>query len=124
MEDGLYRVVVEYKSEELGRAALEAARELCLAAVFNRPYDGGAAIASLRSLAPKGKPPPGSSCCPEGITQDLAPLSLYIDHGSAPPELIAELYLALDAVYRTHGGAGLRIVKDEPRVAAGEEVAQ
>src|SRR5689334_12845506 len=34
-EDGVYKVVIRYKEEELGRACLEAARQLCLAAVFN-----------------------------------------------------------------------------------------
>src|SRR5262249_55646211 len=38
-EEGVYKVAVEYENEELGRACLEAARELCLAAVHDRPCD-------------------------------------------------------------------------------------
>src|SRR5262245_29408166 len=38
-EGGVYKVVVRYREEELGRACLEAARELCLAAVSGRPFD-------------------------------------------------------------------------------------
>jgi cyanophycin synthetase len=50
-EDRVYKVAVQYREEELGRACLEAARELCLAAVFDRPYDVQATIQRLRDLA-------------------------------------------------------------------------
>ncbi len=51
--DGLYRVAVEYQEEDLARAALEAGRELCLAAVQDRPFDVAAAVRNLRELAHK-----------------------------------------------------------------------
>src|SRR4051794_38695720 len=38
-EDGVYKVVIRYKEEDLGRACLEAARQLCLAAVHDCPFD-------------------------------------------------------------------------------------
>src|SRR6516162_8109616 len=38
-EDGVYKVAIQYDNEELARACLGAARELCLAAVEDRPYD-------------------------------------------------------------------------------------
>jgi cyanophycin synthetase len=50
-DDGLYRVVVEYEEEGLGRAALEAGRELCLACVHDRPFDVSGTIARLREIA-------------------------------------------------------------------------
>ena len=50
-EERVYKVAVEYEEEELGRACLDAARELVLAALFGRPYDVGVEIARLRELA-------------------------------------------------------------------------
>ena len=38
---------------------------------------------------------------------------LYLDPGDATPEDIAELYLALSALHRAHGGMGLEIVEGE-----------
>jgi cyanophycin synthetase len=50
-EPGVYRVVVEYKDEAVGRACLATARELVLAAMHDRPFDVKAEIARLRDLA-------------------------------------------------------------------------
>jgi cyanophycin synthetase len=50
-EDGVYKVVVEYEEEELGRAALEAGLRLCLAAVLDRPFDVEGEVGKLRALA-------------------------------------------------------------------------
>jgi len=50
-EAGVYKVAVAYQEEELGRACLEAARELCLAAVYDRPYDLPVEVQKLRELA-------------------------------------------------------------------------
>jgi cyanophycin synthetase len=49
-EDGVYKVAIEYEEEELGRAALEVARVLCLAAVHDLPFDVEAEVAKLREL--------------------------------------------------------------------------
>src|SRR5436190_13007319 len=38
-ERGVYKVAVEYKEEEVGRAALDAGYRLCMAAVKDEPYD-------------------------------------------------------------------------------------
>src|SRR6201984_1211010 len=38
-EEGVYKVVIEYEDETLGRACLESARALCLAAVHNQAFD-------------------------------------------------------------------------------------
>jgi cyanophycin synthetase len=50
-EEGVYRVVVRYRDEQVARAALFAARELILAAMENRPFDVAAEVAKLRALA-------------------------------------------------------------------------
>ena len=50
-EDGVYKVVVQYLDEEVGKACLYTARELCLAAVYNRPFDVAAEVGRLRDLA-------------------------------------------------------------------------
>jgi cyanophycin synthetase len=49
--DGFHRVVVEYEEEDAGRACLEAARDLCLAAVHDRPFDIAGKLQELRELA-------------------------------------------------------------------------
>jgi cyanophycin synthetase len=48
--DGVYKVAIEFDDESLVRAALEAGRELCLAAVNDRPVDVPAMIKRLRSI--------------------------------------------------------------------------
>jgi cyanophycin synthetase len=58
-EDGVYKVAIEYDNEELARACLESARELCLAAVHGRPYDVSAEVARLREVARRTALPPG-----------------------------------------------------------------
>ena len=50
-EDGVYKVAIEYDEESLAREALRVARELCLAAVFDRPFDVDTEVERLRELA-------------------------------------------------------------------------
>src|SRR5262245_54569369 len=50
-EAGVYKVAIEYEEEELARAALPIARELCLAALEGRPFDVAAEVEKLRELA-------------------------------------------------------------------------
>jgi cyanophycin synthetase len=50
-EEGVYKVVFKYKDETLARECLAAARELCLAAVYDRPYDVPAMLGRLRDVA-------------------------------------------------------------------------
>src|SRR5579872_3641259 len=38
-EEGVYKVVMRYRDEQTARACLFAARELILAAIYDRPYD-------------------------------------------------------------------------------------
>lgn len=48
---GLYRVIVEFEQEELGKACMEAGREILLAALNGRDYDVQSKLVELRSLA-------------------------------------------------------------------------
>jgi cyanophycin synthetase len=50
-KEGLFRVAVRYEDEAVGQACLAAGRELCLAAVYDRPYDVAGVIHKLRLLA-------------------------------------------------------------------------
>jgi cyanophycin synthetase len=50
-EDGVYKVIVEYIDETVGRACLETARRMLHAAVHDLPFDVAAEIAQLRELA-------------------------------------------------------------------------
>ncbi len=49
-EDGVYKVAIEHHDEALCRAALEAGRDLCLAAVNDQPFDVAETVKRLRSL--------------------------------------------------------------------------
>src|SRR5438477_7352583 len=49
-EEGVYKVAIEYLEETVGKASLEAARELCLAAIHDKPFDVAAEISRLRAL--------------------------------------------------------------------------
>ena len=49
-EEGLFQVVVEYTQEEVGCLAMKLARELCMAALHNTPFDVDAAIDQLHGL--------------------------------------------------------------------------
>lgn len=49
-QEGIYRVVIKYREEAVGRACLEAARDLILAAMDDRPHDVPALVVRLRGL--------------------------------------------------------------------------
>jgi cyanophycin synthetase len=55
-EDGVYKVVVEFENEELGRAALESGLRICHAAVRDTPIDIEEEIRLLRELAARALP--------------------------------------------------------------------
>lgn len=50
-EEGVYKVAIEYEDETLARACLDAAWELCLAAIHGTPFDVPATIHRLRDCA-------------------------------------------------------------------------
>lgn len=49
-QHGVYKMAFRTRQPEVGRAALDAGRELLMAAIENRPYDIAATVASLREL--------------------------------------------------------------------------
>ncbi len=49
-EDGVYKVVMRYRDEQLARACLFAGLDLLLAAIYDRPYDLAAEVAKLQEL--------------------------------------------------------------------------
>lgn len=49
-EEGVYKVVMRYRDEQVARACVYAARDLILAAIHDRPYDVDAEIKKLRLL--------------------------------------------------------------------------
>ncbi|HET6424882.1 MAG TPA: cyanophycin synthetase [Planctomycetaceae bacterium] len=48
--EGIYKVAIEYQEEAVGRACLDAGYRLCLAAVFDQPFDVAGEVAKLRDL--------------------------------------------------------------------------
>ena len=50
-DEGVYKVVFRYYEEKLARECLTAARDLCMAAVLDQPFDVQGAIARLRETA-------------------------------------------------------------------------
>lgn len=49
-EEGVYKVAIRFEEEALARECLKTAFELCLSAVYDRPFDVDAEIARLREL--------------------------------------------------------------------------
>lgn len=56
------------------------------------------------------------------LGDDSRSFNVLVDPGTAPAELLTELYGALSAYYRSLGGSGLDIKKDERRSIVGELV--
>jgi cyanophycin synthetase len=54
-EEGVYKVALEYLEEAVGKASLDAARDLCLAAVYDKPFDVADSILRLRALAQRSR---------------------------------------------------------------------
>ncbi len=50
-EPGVYKVIIEYLEETLGRACLDTAHELVMSAIFDRPFNVAQEIERLRDLA-------------------------------------------------------------------------
>ena len=55
-ERGVYKVVIEYKEEALGKECLYTAHRLLMAAIDNLPFDVAAEIARLRAAGPGSLP--------------------------------------------------------------------
>jgi cyanophycin synthetase len=85
---GVYLVACEYEHEELGRATLAVARELCLAAVQGRPFDDAAEMARLRELAERLRPAPLAAAVTQAARRRGVPVRhlgeglLHLGHGA------------------------------------------
>lgn len=80
-EEGIYKVVFEYQDETLGRAALEAGRELCLAAINDQPFDVAATIKRLRSVYENSRLGPSTGAIVNAATQRGIPI-IRLSEGS------------------------------------------
>ncbi len=66
---GVYKVAVRTRNEEVGRACLEAGRDLIMAAIENRPFDVGGTIQRLRDLADRLCLGPSTACIVDAATE-------------------------------------------------------
>jgi cyanophycin synthetase len=73
-QEGVYKVVVEYEDEELGRQCLESGRLLCLAAVHDHPFDLDGELNRLRDLARRNAPPPATAALLEAARRRKVPV--------------------------------------------------
>ena len=79
-DDGVYKMAVECHDEELGLAALEAGRRLCLAAVHGTPFDLPAELQALRQSAARRAVPAGTNAVLEAARERAIPVLLLDDH--------------------------------------------
>jgi len=59
--EGVYKVVVRYREEDLGRECLQVGLRLLLAAVHDKPFDMAAELAKLKGLYEKLRPDAGTA---------------------------------------------------------------
>lgn len=76
-------------------------------------------LSRLGPLWPNGSPFDRGTAMSSATVE---PLTVFLDPGEAPQELLTDFFLALDGFYRASGGSGLQIVEDERRQLVGEEV--
>lgn len=70
---GVYKVVVRSRQEEVTRACLEAARQLLLAAIEDRPFDVPGAVEQLRTIADKHCLGPSTASIVDAATERRIP---------------------------------------------------
>ncbi len=70
---GIYKMAFRTRQEEVGRAALEAGRDLLLAAIEDRPFDVAAAVAQLRRLCDRLCLGPSTAHIVEAATERRIP---------------------------------------------------
>jgi cyanophycin synthetase len=80
-EDGVYKVAIEYEDEELAQACLHTARALCLAAVRGLPFDAAAEVQTLRELADRVRPTPGTAAIVQATRRRQIPIYRFDGEG-------------------------------------------
>ena len=70
---GLYKMAFRTRQEDVGRAALQAGRELLMAAIEDRPYDVAATVARLRELRDRHCLGPSTAHIVEAATERRIP---------------------------------------------------
>lgn len=78
---GVYKVVVRSRHATVSRACLEAARDLVMAAIENRPFDVPATIARLRDIADSYCLGPSTACIVDAATARKIP-SIRLNEGN------------------------------------------
>ena len=68
-ERGVYKVVIRTRDEAVGRAALESARDLVMAAINDTPSDIGATIAKLTDMVDRRCLGPSTACIVDAATE-------------------------------------------------------
>ncbi|MHB1423609.1 MAG: cyanophycin synthetase family protein [Gemmataceae bacterium] len=113
-QDGVYKVALEFEYEDLGRAALEVGRDLCLAAVYDHPFAVESAITHLRELAERLRPHPNEAALVQAARQRRIPLHRLDDtevfllgHGRRQKRLsLSEITLPVDGLLDRHFPSG------------------
>ena len=65
---GIYKVAVRTRNEEVGRACLEAGRDLIMAAIEDKPFDVAGTVQRLRDLADRLCLGPSTACIVDAAT--------------------------------------------------------
>lgn len=78
---GVYKVVVRSRNEKVSRAALNAGRDLIMAAIQNRSFDVAATVATLRELVDDYCLGPSTACIVDAATELRIP-SIRLTEGN------------------------------------------
>lgn len=78
---GLYKVVVRTRHEQVGRACLDAARDLVMAAIEDKPFDVSSTITQLRALADSFCLGPSTACIVNAASERNIP-SIRLTEGN------------------------------------------
>jgi len=76
---GVYKVAVRTRNEAVGRACLQAARDLLMAAIEDRPFDVPGTVTRLHELADRRCLGPSTACIVEGATDRHIPFLRLTD---------------------------------------------
>ena len=72
-ERGIYKVAVRTRDEQVGRAALQVARDLLMAAIEDTPFDVQGTVARLHEMADRLCLGPSTACIIEGAAERRIP---------------------------------------------------